>query len=429
VRQAVLTILQRAARKLLLTRALEAAAAAATAGGLSAAAVILAWTIGDALLVLGVAVCALPVGWGGAMLLLPSRSRRALGLGRETAAVIASLSVLAGAAAGALLLSGWYAAVPRGAAAAALLIAFAPAGALGCLVRGVSPLRVARYLDARAGLRERLATAAELALGPTARSASAPAAEAVYAQALAALRSARPQRDPMWRRTRRTAAALALAVLLCGTLLLLPSRPAEDRYGAARLADALGRMSPEDRERLAKAFAAAVQPTTDPEVAANLLGCAQVVRVNDPAELERMLDKLRRAGFRPLSVVPGDLLAAAGIGASGAGDATARKDDAERAAHSGAPPDANRPADPNAESAARAFERGVVRVYDPRYSRVSPPGAAAADANAAARNGRAFRPYSDAWTAARRRSADALASNRVPFEYRPIVRRFFLSEE
>ena len=421
MRREVTAILRRAATKLLLTRTAESAGAGGTGGGLAAAALVLALTFARSRPVLALLICLLPVA-GGLGLALSRRLRRILAPDLYNTVWIASVSVAAGAAGAAMILTGAHAHVPGGPLAAAVLAGSALGGGLIRLVRGVSLQEAAEFLDARASLNERLATAAELAASPRA---AGPVTEAVYEQALTVLRDRRPHRDPMWRRTRAAAAALLMAVLLCATVALLPG-PRGAGPEPEQLARAMQEMSPEQRRRIAEALRAAAR-SADPRLAAELGRAAKLVHTDDPEQLAELIRNLRREGFRPVSVIPGDILAAAGFSPDGAGGGTnsggpaKTSRDTDHAAVNGGP-------EAQPDSGTTGTEGPAVRVFHPLYGR-SAAAATEPATGASPPPERMFVDYTTAWSAARDRAADALARGEVPARYRRIVRSFFLDEQ
>ena len=414
MRQEFLSILRRAAGKLLLTRAAESAAVATTAGAVSAAIVELGWSLAQISLAWAAIVTALPMAI--AILLLSSAGvRTRLAVPRAAVPLAAWCAALA--AAGEIGLWRHWQELPTIVLVAAVLLVSALAGAIVRLAKGVNLADVAAYLDAKGNLRERLATAVELSRSPQADS---PPAHAVYAQALEALRQAQPQAKGMWRRTQATAAAVAMGSLLCIAMTFLPALgPRPDSRRLQALAQSIDTMNAADRKELSDAFRqAAAAARNNPDVAAQLAAAAHVIEVKDAAELEQILRKLRAAGYRPLDVVPGNLLTQAGLApppAAGRHDVTPTpmaRTGLKNAAASGQGGDAT----------AQAPE--TVRVYNPLYHDLvkTSPGGASSDANAPATT------FADAWALARARASDALARGELPQRYRRLIRDFFLEK-
>ncbi|HUT61386.1 MAG TPA: hypothetical protein VNA25_26365 [Phycisphaerae bacterium] len=403
MRDEVLSILRSARRKLALTRAAESAAVAATAAALASAAVELAWALAWSWPAVGSAICIACAAASAGVLVVPAFRAR-LGGSASAAAPAGVFAVVCLAGAAGIRL-GWQADWHKGAVALIAVPSAALVAAAVAMARGAGIAGVAAYLDARASLRERVATAAELA---AAGDVQTPSARAVYSQALDALKTRRPQAGGMWRRTPRTLGALGLSLLLCLAMAFLPDARRHDA-AAGRLGQAVESLTADQRARLAEAFRKAAAAADDPQAARELAKTAAIVEVKDAEELERLLAKLQAAGYRPLKVVPGDILAAAGLTPEGApaGDEATARGSALVAT------DANGPSVGGA---------GNVRVYHPRYAAASIPDA---DANAASAPAAAMVPYADAWAAARARASASLARGRVPAEYRRLVRDFF----
>ncbi len=445
LRQDVLADLRFAGRKLAWTRSAERAGMVVTAGALAVAAVLTGWALAPHAPWAAWALCLLPVavgvgiaggGWVRAVLstvAMPSLTRpqvprrrggdrpgrpamsrprsgslRAYTAGspplfRDRAeALWAAAALAAPALAGAVLLGlGMHLRVPP------LVWALGVPSAMGLLAGGVRAMRGAgvlaagRFLDERHGLRERLATAGEIALAPRD---AAPSETTVLAQAAEILRTRRPQRAPMWQRTRTTAAAVACAVLLAVAVAAVSPAPVGD--DTARLAGSLDELTDQQLARLAAALRAAA---SDPALRDRLLAAARLVEARNEEQLQRVLEQLQAEGYRPLETVPADILAAAGVGGGGQ----------EPRRGGGSEDDVPAPDDQNPSEDLPA-SGGVVRLYDPQYADVAP-----APALAGQRPATPYRPYDDAWSAARRRAADALRQDTVVPEYRPILREFF----
>jgi len=274
------------------------------------------------------------------------------------------------------------------------------------LVRGVSPREAAGFLDARCRLDEQLGTATELA---EASDPPGPVGRYVFERALVAARAASALRQPLWTRSRTTAGAMLLAVLLCGTLALVPAAGAGGRADIEAIAAAVEDMPRPRREQLARALRLAA---ADEAAHAGLLNdAATAVQRRDVAELAALLNELREAGIEPAEVIPASLLPS---GASGGGT--------EGATGTGETPVAgangHRPVPETAPSAPE-----FVGVYHPEYARTLP-----AAASKATGGGEGVVEYDLAWQAAQRRAAEALARDDVPHRYRRLIRRFFAAE-
>lgn len=274
-------------------------------------------------------------------------------------------------------------------------------GACAGAALGASVSRTAAMLDARAGLDERLTTAAELARAGD----EDPAARCVYTQALEALQRPEVRHVSLWRRTRRTGAAVALVLMLCGALAILPAR----RTRAQRLAGALDEMPEKVRKELAAEFRSAAADR--PDEVELLVRAAKAVEIKDPAALRRVLDELRKRGLKVTEIVAPDLLARAS-GAGGGEDTGGTA--------------ATKPVTGNDGTAAPA-RGGSVPVWDPLYDKFVRRNGS--DGNGGERAAGPIVAYEDAWALARRRAADALARGAVPQEYRRMVREFFAERD
>ena len=422
MREDLLSILAAAARKLLVVRSVESAAIGAVAAGLGAAACEAAWAVAWVSLPAAAAFCVVPV-LAAVGLAVSGRMRRALRLSDAVAWPAAGVCGLAGLAGMLAVLAGLYADVPRWALPLMLVPAGALVGAVAAAVRGVSLGQAAVFHDVRLHLEERLSTAAELA-----RSARRddPFARCVYAQALRAAREGQVGGHAGWRRTRATAGALGLSIVLCAAVALLPTWGPADiersfeqiRARAADLRPAkrkelietlrqlaeLAEKNPALRERLIEAAEAAAK---DEDLAGKLGQVEEALAGADVAEAARIARKLLGA-TSPDGPSGGSKGAATAPSHPGAG----RKPPAI--------PDANSIVGDGVEKplVARVF------VYDKSYRDV-------ADANGPAPAGRkggqdaTFLRLDDAWRAARDRASAALAAGSVPAEYRGLVRRFF----
>jgi len=291
-----------------------------------------------------------------------------------------------------------------------LIPAGAVVGMVLAAVRGIGGRRAAMFLDARYALKERLATAAELATAS--RQDQKSAAECVYRQAIAAVAETVPARPNFWTRTRRTPAALVLVTLLCCVLAILADarRPGPpDEAGA--ILTALDGASAGRRAEVARAFSAAAEKTDDASAAESLMAMAGAIRIDDEAELRRLIRKLRDAGIELREVLPAGVQRQVGLAGGG-----------PRAAVQPRPAEAGRKVSPAVEPAAT----DSVSVYNPAYAKTARPAGAPAGP----------RPddipltvtLNDAWTAARARARRSLADDSIPAEYRPIVRAFFLEK-
>ena len=270
-------------------------------------------------------------------------------------------------------------------------------------LRGVSPCEAASVLDTRCGLAEQLGTATELA---EASDGPGPVGRCVFERALVAARGASAFRQPLWTRSRATTGAMLLAVLLCGTLALVPAAGSGDRADIEAIAEAVEGMPRPRREQLAEALRLAAG---DNAAHAGLLNdAATAAERRDAAELAALLNELREAGIEPGEVIPASLLPS---GSRGGSEGTAGT--GEGAPIAGA--NGHRSAPATAPSAPE-----FVGVYHPEYAKTLP-----AAASGGTRGGEGVVEYDLAWRAAQRRAADALARDDVPHRYRRLIRRFF----
>ncbi|MDP7637790.1 MAG: hypothetical protein QF577_09630 [Phycisphaerae bacterium] len=301
--------------------------------------------------------------------------------------------ILAGLASAAVQAVCWAAGWPHRSITVVLVPLGAIVAAVWALVRGVRPGETAAIVDRRAGLDERLTTAGELAQSGCEDA----AARCVYAQMLEAVGSVRLGRVSLWRRTRRTAGAAVLVVLLCAAVAMLPPR----RGAAERIGDSLGGLPQAVRKELARALAEA--GTDRPQHGRLLAEAARAVEVKDAETLRRILNDLEARGVKVRRIIGPDVLARA-AGAGGGEDATgvARSRPAAGGGNGG----------------------GVVRVWDPLYAKVAAEGPPSGDRGDGVGE-TPMVPYEDAWAAARRRAAEALVGDTVPAEYRRMVREFF----
>ena len=309
----------------------------------------------------------------------------------------AGLGVIVGgllAAGGQIVL--WTAGQPHRIAGIMILAAGLLAGVIVAIIKGVSLRQAARYVDNHASLDERLTTVVELAAAGD----SSPAAQCVYAQASEAARSAEASTVNLWVRGRVTASGAMLAVLLCGTLAMLPQRRGADE----RILDGLGGMSPEAVKALAEEFARAARAA---DANAPLLARgAEAIRQKDARALAEILADLQRRGVRLVRIVRPDVLALATAGGSDANGSVE-----------------TRPAASPRVGAAR-HAGGPVHVWDPLYSKFG-PGQRSTTQGARIDDPLPVVSYGDAWSAARLRAAGALRTSSIPPEYRRMVRDFF----
>ncbi len=400
-RQDVLGVVDRVRRKLTLVRAAERAAVAGTLAAGVGAALIFARMAADWSEPTGLVVCALAAI---ALTAVCRRGmRRRLGVDVATVGIVATVCGLALAVTIIAIVIGRTLVTPWQTVAALIGTAMLLAAAVSAMTP-VSRLTAARQLDVRFGLAERLSTAVELA---DSERRDTPEATAVYAQAVRATRSTGALEAPLWRRTRRTPAALAITLLVCGTLAWVaqPSRPA----GPAELLAGRSELTDEQREQLAaELLRLAERARDDPALAEALRRAAEAAEGENPAELARRMERIgsgdRRLMDRLAAALAGILGAPGGDGAgTGGGD--------------GGEASETRPQEPPP-----APER--VLVYDPLYE----------DANGAAGTGAPetgdgeFRTYDSAWRRAQERAAGRLNRGAVPTRYRQVLRGYFAAE-
>ncbi len=419
MREKLLVILGRAARRVLIRRLLESAAVLAAAGGLAAAGVEFGWWLASASRPAGAVPCVVLVVLGVWLWTRPA-VRDAMRLDLAHGSLAGVLCVVGGAvgALGALL--GWADVTPRWAVGVVLLGAGAAVGAALAVARGVSALQAAVFLDIHGELDERLATAVEAAGGRD----DGPLAEQLYSQAVAALEATPPRSVPAWRRTRATLGALGLAVLLCLAMWALPSmgaRGAAPLTDLAELPDALGEMSPRTVQLIVATMQIRAGQNGVSDAAAEALRrSARAVQSKDAERVRKALadlvKALETADEATRRRIESAILAAAGGGAGG------------RAPVAGGTPNGNGGTDPQLTSVARSGGKPV-RVYHPEYAdalrRMRRDGAAAPAGGGGGRHV----AMGLVWRRARDDAAAALAAGHVPIDYRPIIRAFFDTEQ
>ena len=329
----------------------------------------------------------------------------------------------------------WWAGRPRWWPVVFLLPLGALIGAIVGAAGRAGRRQAAMLLDARADLAERLATAAEMAEA----GADDPAARCVYAQAMDAAGRARTNRVSLWRRTPATPASLGLAVGVCVVLGFLPARAADLSEAGEVLGDvaaALETLSPAEATEVAGGLRILARQAAGKaelsEALARAAGATERGRIETlraaVAELQRALagadDETRRQ-------ILNGIVAAVGSGKRPGGLARRARGAGGEAASNGL-----RPSPDAGERPAAAG--GRVGVYDPLYADVlrktrarprptgdGPAQPRAIDTHPGANEVR----LADAWRRARGRASAALAGGQIPAEYRPIVRRFFATEQ
>ncbi len=394
----VLSILRRHAVRMLLTRCAQRAVRAGACGAAVAAVLTFAAAWAFRYPMIAGVIAALPALALAAM--LPWRRLREpllarTGPGAAALAVIFITCVYLYSRPDALLL------LPRWAPLLLPLITAAVAAAARAAA-GVTVAQAAACLDRKAGLRERLVTAAELA----GREDVTPTAQAVYAQALEALAALTPQQQSAREDAGAWHAAAALVLVLAVLLTLVPVVGlSQEDARVSQLVEAVPTMSAQQRAQLTEAFRqAALAAAKDANVAAELARAAAVVEVQDAQELQKVLAKLRAMGYQPLDSLPASVLAAAGIRPKGAAPVATP------------PPIAG---DANRSIAARGGE-GAVRVYDPAYAAM-----VKAAASSPAMTAPAMTTFEDAWSAARARAASAARRGDIPPQYQQLIRDYF----
>ena len=414
MRKELLVILRRVARRLLLRRVLESCAVMAVAGGLCAAAVELGWWLCPVSRAAGAGACALAV-LGGALLWLRGGLRRSMGLDVPQAAVAAGLLVAGGSAGAAGAMLGWLVWAPAWGAPVVLICAAVAAGAVLAVVRGVSVLQAAVYLDIHGRLDERLATAAEAATNE----ADGPLAERLYAQALDALSGAPYRKVPAWKRTRATLGALVLAVPLCVLTGLLPTLKSAEIADLGDLPGAVTDMSGPERVLVVGVIEGLAKGGGVPAAVAEALGelAPAVGSGNDERvtrAVEELVKKLEVADEATQRRIEDAILAAARTSA-GAGTGS------KGGAGDGAGGNDARGDGPTSDPA-RVGGTGVA-VYHPEYAAKMRKNGDRAPGD----DGRVSMDY--VWRRSCIEATHALDTGQVPFEYRPIIRKFFATEQ
>ncbi len=421
MRDEIETILTRAARRLLWTRAVESSAVGGAVAALSAAWLELAWTVAEVHPTVAALLCLAPVAIGATAVAF-RRAAGLLGVDRPLALLLAAVSILLGAAGFACVAGGLCILVSKWAILFVAVFAGAGAGVVRVLWRGVSRREAAVFLDVRGRLRERLGTAVELSDSPQADS---PRARCVYTQALAAIGERRPERLPVWNRTRATAGALALTVGLCVTLAFVPTLKREQsRLTPEAVASALDTLPPAQLEQLVRALRkAAREAEGDPQRARSLFRAAEAVNVRNSERFEQLLRELEKQGVLLASLIPEDVQQAAGLAEPD--DRLAAKPPATPGAGGDFDNGGREPVDNGGADSNTSPLPGAVRVAASAYV-----GAESGDTDATepAGDGAGLVSYEDAWRSARSRADDALGRGEVPLRYRRLVREFFLAD-
>lgn len=295
--------------------------------------------------------------------------------------------------------------IDRVALTAAMVAAAVLAGAGPVLVRRVDVGGTARLLDERGGFAERLATAAQVA----ARAVADPAAAMVCRQGEAILRAGRADRVSLWTRTRATPAALAVAALLWGTVLLLPVIGPGERGRGVDLAA----MTSEQKAELIRKIQDAAAEAKAAGVEAPLAALPAAVQAGDREAVAKLLEELRRAGVDVRTAVGGEL---AGMGEGGGGDGEGGMRNRKRVGGEGQ------------RGEGRGEERSVGGAGPVAWvgpERLTQQVAAGDGTTAVGAGEGEMAPYDRAWREAGARAAAALDSGSVPPRYSRLVRDFF----
>ena len=272
-------------------------------------------------------------------------------------------------------------------------------GAMRVLLRGESLVQVARFLDSRYTLRQHLSTGAEL----LETSPDSDISACVYNKALADLRFLPPGIN-FWILTRRTGFALLLTIAMCGLL-------AVSVLGAKNKNVKLSKMPAIKRAELERAYRDAAALEQNFRKREHLLSAADAIKINDESRFDRIVQQLRREGFKlsmgqVSSGAPGSDGAGSGESPSGVKDPNIKGSGTDEALSTNA-------ANANGEE----FR---VLVYDPVYSRD-----ASDSPDFQLRSGLRSVPLQSAWADACERAASNLRDGKVPTEYRKIIRAFF----
>ncbi len=275
-----------------------------------------------------------------------------------------------------------------------VLLAIPAASVLKALCAGfrrVKTLDTARLLDARCGLREQLATAVELeSAGET-----TPAAVHCCRRARQVARQL-PRRLPLWTCTGRTAAALALGLLLSGAMAAVAISRLE-RSPVERFLAALDGATQARRDAMAEELRKASRQAASEQVTHRLDRAAELVELADEAELRDVLRELEQQGYEIA-----ELADAAAWFAGGQGQGRGQNED-QRPTVGGLQPG----------------DRKAVPVYHPG-------GADVAETETAAEMQRdAGQDSASLWRQVRRRAAARPPAGRPPEEYRPLIRLFY----
>jgi hypothetical protein len=314
--------------------------------------------------------------------LLCVRMLEAAAIGGIAGGVLASLALLAGILIGREATGLWgLLAVPAAAGLNALRVIF----------RGPKILDVARLLDVRCGLHEQLATAVELESTGETR----PAAMHCCRQARQLARQL-PRHLPLWSCTGRTAAALALSLLLAGAMAAVAVGRLE-RSSVDRFLAGLDGATQARRDALAERLREAGRQADSEASTHRLERAAELVELADDAELREVLRELEQQGYEM-----GELADAAASPAGGRGQGNGQSEE-------------QRPA----VGALKPEDREATPVYYPGGAEALAP-ASTVDVTRGTQE-----DFANAWQRVRRRVAVRPPAGRPPEEYRPMIRRFY----
>ncbi|MHC4561658.1 MAG: hypothetical protein ACYS8X_02680 [Planctomycetota bacterium] len=326
------------------------------------------------------------------------RRRILLARAAEGAAVGVIVAGVASTALSTVVLAGWLTVVSLWGVLAGMLCGGAMGGAMAAMVRGYSLLAAAELIDARRGLKERFATAVELASSSRREE---PLARTCYAQTLSVLGDRPTAGVSLWRRSHRTTAGMVLAIMLTVAVGAL----AHSDGGLSPSA-----MSPAQRAELAAAMRDQARAVTAGELADALRRSADAIEQVDDAQFEQLAVELRDMGFRPAELTPEAIRTAAALMPETRPEGTAD------------PPATTDPTPgvPGETGPAEDINRWV-RVYDPDYRPAEDSEASSTDSPPLA----AEAPFEETWSAAQLRATESLHRGQAPEKYREILRRYF----
>lgn len=399
-------------QRMLLTCVAETAGVCATAGAIAGAALVAAWAIGRVLPGWAIAICLSPIIFGLAAL-LPA-CRRLMRLSGRQATGVFIVSIMLAAACAAAVLTDAFTTISRWAGFAICLAGGACFGAAMEFVGGSKPLASAIEVDLRAGLKEKFATAAELALSdgePDAIQAC------VFDQAADAAKKAGLEHMGLWHRTRATVAAVVLSCCLAAALGLLPVMGLTDANDqAGRTAAALLNLPNSDANRVIDALNN--QARQDPTQASQTISAAaREIAVRDKQQLAELIARLEKMGYKLAEMLPVDIqqqIAEQSSGGGGTGGQTTKHPSATESTSQVAPP---------------SLTKTNFFVPVPLESVKTVAAVPTQPQTVAANRLPAYTNFNDAWSGARQRAANLLTAGKIPPEYRQLVRDFFDAAE